>query len=155
VVYYPKHQVVFSIIIEAYPQSYLKEQPFRIYLLFWKILEQYDKQRRRYVNQAIQREKQARNDKLEKIAKTLPNATSNENQGTRTPYSTTQTSSRSLRIVTQTTPRSGITRGQNQPPISTAVPKLGTSIINKPSLLISNKKTDPDETSSEVMKKSY
>ncbi len=147
-VYYPKHQVVFSIIIEAYPQSYLKEQPFRIYLLFWKVMGQYDKQRQRYVNQAIQREKQARNDKLEKIAGTLPNVKSNENQGTRTPYSTTQTSYHSLRIVTQTTPRSGITRGQNQPPISTAVPKLGTSIINKPSLLISNKKTDPDETSS-------
>jgi len=111
------------------------------------IEEQQDKPS--YINQAVQREKQARNDKLEKIAKTLPNATSNGIQGIRTTNTVPQTP---LRSITQATPRSGISIGQTRPQIP--ISKRGISTINKPSPLASNTKNnkkDSDETSTGLL----
>jgi hypothetical protein len=119
-----------------------------------------------YVNQAFQREKQARQEKLDKIAKTLPaetgfqtpNAFKSSNETpTRSTVTTVQGTPRSLTKVTQGTPRSGIglaqnrpslSTPQNRPPINTPQSKSGTSTINKASPLAKTNKKDSDETSS-------
>jgi hypothetical protein len=120
------------------------------------IEEQQDKPS--YVNQAFQVEKQARRDKLEKIAKTLPGATSNGAQGLRTPISFTQTPTRSIKTVTQETPRSGLTLAQTRPPTSTPISKTGISTLNKPSPLATNTKNNeknPDETNTGFLFKKF
>ncbi|CAF3390041.1 unnamed protein product, partial [Rotaria sp. Silwood2] len=103
-----------------------------------------------YINQALQGEKEARKDKLDKIAKTLPGLTSNIRptiKGTLTP---TQTRTRSITTITQSTLRSRITLAQTRPTINTIIAKTATSIINKPSPSsqnTKNNKKDSDETS--------
>ncbi|CAF1607908.1 unnamed protein product [Rotaria magnacalcarata] len=99
-----------------------------------------------YINQALQEEKQLRKDKLEKIARTLPGVTSTHTQAMRGPTSVTQTPTRSLTTITQGTPRSGITLAQPRPPISTPVSKTGISTISKPSPLVTNTKTNKNDS---------
>ncbi|CAF1018798.1 unnamed protein product [Rotaria sordida] len=74
-----------------------------------------------YINQALQGEKQAGKDKLDKIAKTLPGLTSNITPTIKGTLTSTQTSTRSIPTVRQGRPRST------------------TSTINKPSPLTINK----------------
>jgi hypothetical protein len=99
-----------------------------------------------YINQAFQLEKQARKDKLDKIARTLPNATPNGRQ---------ETPTRSLTTKKQETPRSGLTLAQaRQPTTTTPISKTGISKINKPSPLAANTKNnkkDDDETSTGLL----
>ncbi|CAF0798901.1 unnamed protein product [Adineta steineri] len=103
-----------------------------------------------YVNQAFQREKQARKDKLDKIARTLPQSTSNGFQGTRTPTSNTQTPTRSLTTITQQTARSN--NNNSTPTRAPMNAKTGIAIFNRPSPLAANtkiNKKDSNETSTE------
>lgn len=91
-----------------------------------------------YINQAYQIERQARKDKLETIARTLPGGT----QGIRTPTSVIQTPTRSFtRGITNGTPRSGITLAQTRPTTNPSTSKIAISTLNKPSPLATNKKT--------------
>ena len=95
-----------------------------------------------YINQAYQIEKQARRDKLDKIAKTLPGATPNGRHEVRAPTTTTQVPTRSLTTRTQETPRSGIALAQTRQ-------TTGISTMNKPSPLAANTKNNKkvaDET---------
>jgi hypothetical protein len=104
-----------------------------------------------YVNQAFQVEKQARKDKLEKIAKTLPGGTSN---GIRTSTPVTQTPTRALTTITQGTPRSGINVTQTRPKTGTPTSKTAISTLHKPSPLAANTKTnkkDTDETTTGLL----
>jgi hypothetical protein len=103
-----------------------------------------------YINQAIQLEKQARKDKLDKIARTLPGATPNGRQETRAPISIMQTPTRSLTTKTQETPRSAITLTQARQPKGTPISKTGISTINKPSPSAANKKST-DETNTGLL----
>jgi hypothetical protein len=110
-----------------------------------------------YINQAYQAEKQQRNVKLEKIAKTLPGATLKGTQGIQTPISVGQTPTRSLTTITQGTPRSTIpstptraaipstpTRSAipSTPTRSATITKPGISTINRPSPLPVNTKNN-------------
>ncbi len=99
-----------------------------------------------YENQAFQLEKQARKDKLDRIARTLPGA---KTDGLRTPMPSTQTPTRPLTTLTHGTPRSGISLTQTRPPISTIASRTGISTVSRPSPLAANtnnNKKDPDET---------
>ncbi|CAF1319212.1 unnamed protein product [Adineta ricciae] len=97
-----------------------------------------------YVNQAFQREKQARKDKLDKIAKTLPPPT---------PNGISKVTTRPLTTVTQGTPRS--TLGLNQPKSTVNTPnsKIGISTVNRPTTVlnrnIKNNNNKPEETSTD------
>ncbi|UJR38616.1 hypothetical protein I4U23_031281 [Adineta vaga] len=98
-----------------------------------------------YVNQAFQREKQARKDKLDKIARTLPPSTPN---GISTSTSRPKPPTRPLTTVTQGTPRSGIGSVQTRTATAnTPNSKVGISAFNKASNIKNNKKSD--ETSSD------
>jgi len=85
-----------------------------------------------YINEAYQVERQARKDKLEKIARTLPGGT----QRIQTPTS-----------LTQTPTRSGINLTQTRPPTN---PSTTKTTLNKPSPLATNKK-NADETSTGLL----
>ncbi|CAF0818664.1 unnamed protein product [Rotaria sordida] len=101
-----------------------------------------------YINQALEGEKQARKGKLEKIAKTLPDATPNITSGIKGGLSSTQTS-RSTTRVTQATPLSGITSAQTRSQINTPISKSGISTITKPSpstVTTKNNRKESDET---------
>ena len=94
-----------------------------------------------YVNQAFQREKQARKDKLDKIARTLPPPT---------PNGISKVATRPLTTVTQGTPRSGLGLNQPKSTINTPNSKIGISTVNRPpTALTRNVKNNnkPDETS--------
>lgn len=111
-----------------------------------------------YINQAVQGEKQARKAKLEKIARSLPNASPSRTQTTQSNIPVTQTPTRSLTKVTQETPRSGITLTQTRPQTNTPMSKTGVSTITRPSPLSTNIKTnkqDADETSMYFFNKAY
>ncbi|CAF0871268.1 unnamed protein product [Rotaria sp. Silwood1] len=102
-----------------------------------------------YMNQALQGEKQARKDKLEKIAKTLPGEITTGTRGIKGPLSSTQTPTRSITTITHGTPRSGITLAQTRPQMNTPISKTGISTITKPSpstINTKNNKKDSDET---------
>jgi hypothetical protein len=105
-----------------------------------------------YVNQAFQLEKQARKEKIEKIARSLPGG---KTDGSRTPISVTQTPTRSLTTMTQGTPRSGISLSQTRPTIPT---RTGISTINRPSPLAANtvnNKKNPDDTTTGFLFRFY
>lgn len=111
-----------------------------------------------YVNQAFQLEKQARKDKLDKIAKTIPGAKTNGTPGRGIPISTAQTPTRSLTTITQVTPRAGINLAQTRPATSTPTSKTGISTISKPSPLTANtkiNKKDADETTTGLLLKLF
>lgn len=91
-----------------------------------------------HVNQAFQREKQARKEKLDKIARTLPNNAPLSNAST--------TAKRPLTTVTQATPRSAVGAAQTRPalnPSSATRPGIATTITRQPA----PPKKDPNETS--------
>ena len=102
-----------------------------------------------YDNQALQMEKQARSEKLNKIAKTLPSGRANQTRGMRKPAETAQHPARLSANITQGTPRSGISSVQGRTPKNISTTRTAISTVNKPSALIStikNKAGDADET---------
>lgn len=94
-----------------------------------------------YVNQAFQREKQARRDKLDKIARTLPPPT---------PNGISTIATRPLTTVTQGTPRSGVGLVQPKSTIITPNSKIGISTVNRPTTVLNRNiknNNKPEETS--------
>jgi hypothetical protein len=111
-----------------------------------------------YINQAYQIEKQARRDKIDKIAKTLPGATPSGRQEIRAPITTTQTPTRPLTTRTQETPRSAFALTKTRQSTATSASKTGISTMSKPSpsaANTTNKKKVTDETTTGLLSFSF